>query len=94
MSKFQKLSRAEMKNVLGGNLPVGGCTTIDGPCGTPGGNNGNPCANGGCKNIGSYTNYGSSGQISSITACDTSAAGYNPNCHNACYDNPGAEYWC
>jgi hypothetical protein len=28
MSKFEKLSRAEMRNVLGGNMPAGG----DGDC--------------------------------------------------------------
>ena len=34
MSKFNKLSRAEMRDVLGGNPPVGGCGTIDSDCGT------------------------------------------------------------
>jgi hypothetical protein len=86
MNNFKKLSRPEMRNILGGYMAP--------PTGTMGGNNGNPCANGGCRNIGSYTNYGSSNQISSITPCDTSAGGYNPNCHNVCYDNLQSEYWC
>lgn len=79
MKKVNLLSRAEMKNVLGGLYPVG----------TPGGDNGNPCVSGGaCDAAGGSVSY-SSGDNYGLGNC-----GGSPNCHNYCSVAGGGSFWC
>ena len=87
MKNFVRLSKNEMKMVSGGVADDG-----SGGTGTPGGNNGNPCANGGCSNINHSNNDGSYGTGS----CSPSTGGVS--CHNYCTDNmyssSGYYGWC
>lgn len=79
MKTANLLSRAEMKNVMGGLYPVG----------TPGGNNGNPCAAGGaCDTEGGWVGHDNNG-----TYGDGNCNGA-PGCHNYCSVPGGQEFWC
>jgi hypothetical protein len=80
------LSRGQMKQVLGGYMPLP-------PSGSPGGNNGNPCANGGCSSICSSTTSGGD-TYNAYGSCSSSTGG--TTCHNYCCANPlnQATYWC
>ncbi|MFA6083330.1 hypothetical protein [Mucilaginibacter sp.] len=83
MSKFNKLSRAEMKNVLGG--------LVD-----PGGNNGNPCPTlcepmGGsiyCTGINNGTIYLYEGN------CNTVPHSGQLGLHNYCSNDTTGGFWC
>lgn len=85
MEKFTKLSRAEMRQVLGGYMAPPPST------GTPGGNNGNPCAGGGCAqtcysystSTDSYWGAGNCNQLSGVSGC-----------HNYCCAAGSSTFWC
>lgn len=78
MKKVNLLSRAEMKNVMGGYVDPD-------ELGTPGGNNGNPCVN--CSNI-----WHSDGDLYGSGNCNTRP--YSSTCHNYCADSGQPSYWC
>lgn len=85
MKKVNLLSRAEMKNVMGGYVNPDGL-------GTPGGNNGNPCANDGCQAAGGTltAQYGDG----TVRLGNCNEYGWDSNCHNACYVPGGQDFWC
>ncbi|MCZ4224447.1 hypothetical protein [Pedobacter rhodius] len=80
MKKVNLLSRAEMKNVMGGLYPVG----------TPGGNNGNPCASGGaCDAAGGTVAYAMDNGDYGAGNCQGAAG-----CHNYCSAPGQPNFWC
>ncbi|RZK60244.1 MAG: hypothetical protein EOO91_02100 [Pedobacter sp.] len=82
MKKINLLSKAEMKKVMGGVADIG----------TPGGNNGNPCANGGCEAAGgTLTAQYASGTVL-LGNCNEYPSG--SECHNACFTQTGENFWC
>lgn len=82
MKKVNLLNRAEMRMVFGGNVDDG----------TPGGNNGNPCLNGGCEAAGGtmIAHYGDGG--TALGNCNEFP--YDPTCHNGCFVPAGENFWC
>ncbi|MFP3596952.1 hypothetical protein [Chryseobacterium sp. SIMBA_029] len=82
--KNEVLSRAQMKNIIGGKLPGEG---------GPGGNNGNPCPEL-CEPVGGYifclnqvTNTISPGNCAGLP-------NYDPNNHNLCMNEATGNFWC
>lgn len=82
MKKFNLLSRAEMKKVMGGLADSG----------SPGGNNGNPCTNGGCEALGGTLTAQYSNGTVRYGNCNEYP--YDSSCHNACFVPDGENFWC
>lgn len=80
------LSRAQLKKVMGGT----GSDTI----GTPGGDNGNPCANDACSGSAGtlVCQDGEGNQL--IGNCNEYPPGQVQGSHNGCRTNDGPDYWC
>lgn len=79
MNKKNLLSRAEMKMGV----------VVDG---TPGGDNGNPCANGGCSALGGMLTAQYGNGTVRIGNCNDYP--YDSTCHNSCVTPSGPNIWC
>ena len=75
------LSRAQLKNVMGGKA-------AEDTIGTPGGDNGNPCSEDAC------TQGGGSLRCQDGDGNQTQGNCNGNGGHNACITRQGANYWC
>ncbi|MDN5477840.1 MAG: hypothetical protein L0G39_12965 [Chryseobacterium sp.] len=80
--KNEVLSRAQLKNIFGGKLQVGG----------PGGNNGNPCPEL-CGPVGGHI-YCLNQVTNTITSGNCASLSYDSNNHNFCLNEVTGSFWC